>query len=283
MKDYWKIGMISNVNKAIEALKNADAILVGAGAGMSIPAGIDLMDREAFAKNYPAMVKYGFSFAYQLMGYPYEDDALRWGFLSASIKDMLSIGIDESYQKLLNIVLKKDYFILTSNVDRLFHKNNFNMEKIYTPQGDTSLFQCKTPCTNEVWDGVELIEEMVKHIDPETQRLTREDLIPRCPNCGGEIYMNVRSGSFYIEDRYEEERLRLNKWLQENINKKVVLLEIGVGYNTPGVIRYPFENLFSQIENCDLIRINPSHAEVPNGGISLKLDVVTALDELSKI
>lgn len=269
-----------NFEKIKYIIDSADAVLIGAGAGMSIPAGIDLTDEKSFAKNFPAMVKYGFKNGYQLVGYPYKDDALRWGFLSASINNMMSIGMDETYQKLLKLVTHKNYFIITSNVDRLFHKNNFNEDRIYTPQGDTFLFQCKRPCSKKVWDGTEQIKEMVKHINPQTQYLTNEELIPRCPRCGGAVYMNVRSGNFYIEKHYEKDRDRLNKWINENSNKKLVILEIGVGYNTPGVIRYPFEKLYSKLDNVDFIRINPSDSRVPKGAIGLKMDIKSALDKL---
>ncbi|MCH4889231.1 NAD-dependent protein deacetylase of SIR2 family [Acidaminobacter sp. JC074] len=269
-----------NLKEIKDIIKSSDKILVGAGAGMSIPAGIDLMDEKAFAENYPAMVKYGFSFAYQLMGYPYEDDRLRWGYLSASLNDMNKLGIDETYQNLLKLLKDKDYFILTTNVDRLFYKNGFDKDKIYTPQGDSFLFQCKEPCHDEVWDARPLIEEMVKHVDPATQYLTREDLLPKCPVCGGDVYMNVRSGSFYIDDHYQEQRDRLNKWLNDNIDKHIVLLEIGVGFNTPGVIRYPFEELLKQLPNVSLIRINPSHSRVPENAYSLEMNIEEALDKL---
>ncbi|MCT4613739.1 MAG: hypothetical protein N4A49_02560 [Marinifilaceae bacterium] len=271
--------MKTDIERAMQILEDADAVLIGAGAGMSVPAGIDLMDTKSFAKAYPAMLQYGFTFGYQLMGYPYHDDRLRWGYLSASLKNMFSLGIDPSYQKLLNLVKDKEYFVMTTNVDRLFHKNNFDLNKIYTPQGDSSKFQCKLPCTNEVWDALPLVDKMVENIDPETQFLTDESLIPKCPNCGGEIYMNVRSGAFYIDDPYEQEKERLNKWLQVNASKKFVFLEIGVGYNTPGVIRYPFEQMYKQLPHSNFIRINSEHPQVPEGGIGLKTGIVEFLNE----
>lgn len=267
-----------NLERAIEAISSADAILVGAGAGMSVPAGIDLMDTKSFAKNFPAMLQYGFTYGYQLMGYPYHDDRLKWGYLSASLNKMLSIGKDDTYQKLLRLVKDKEYFVVTTNIDRLFHKNDFPEELIYTPQGDTSKFQCKLPCSDDVWDAQDLIDEMIKHIDPKTQYLTREDLIPRCPNCGGEVYMNVRSGAFFIDDPYEQGRINLNNWLNENSQKKLLFLEIGVGYNTPGVIRYPFENMYKQLQHADFIRINSDYSDVPKGGIGLQMDIDTTLD-----
>ena len=267
-----------NLEKAKQAISSADAILIGAGAGMSVPAGIDLMDTESFARNYPAMLEYGFTFGYQLMGYPYHDDRLRWGYLSSSLNNMLKLGKDKTYQNLLQLVKNKDYFVITTNIDRLFHKNDFSEDKIYTPQGDTFYFQCKLPCTDEVWDAREQIREMAANVDPETQFLTNEDLIPRCPNCGGEVYMNVRSGGFFIDDPYQQGAKNLNNWLKENSQKKLLFLEIGVGYNTPGVIRYPFENMYSQLPHANFIRINSDHSDVPKGGIGLKMDIDKALD-----
>ncbi|TKG97022.1 NAD-dependent protein deacetylase of SIR2 family [Puteibacter caeruleilacunae] len=266
------------LERAKQAIASADAILIGAGAGMSVPAGIDLMDTKSFAKNYPAMLQYGFTFGYQLMGYPYHDDRLKWGYLSASLHNMFQLGKDDTYQKLFKLVKDKEYFVVTTNIDRLFHKNDFSEERVYTPQGDTSLFQCKLPCSDEVWDAKVLVEEMVKHIDPETQFLTREDLIPRCPNCGGEVYMNVRSGGFFIDDPYLQGQVNLNNWLKDNGHKKLVFLEIGVGYNTPGVIRFPFERMYAQLQHADFIRINMDDSNVPLGGIGLQMDIETALN-----
>lgn len=269
------------IEQVKNTLKDADAILVGAGAGMSIPAGIDLNDREGFAKAYPAMLQYGFEYGYQLIGYPYSDEKLRWGFLSASLMNSARLGIDQSYQQLKSLLENKPYFIMTSNVDRLFHKNGFNEDHIYTPQGDSFLLQCKQPCTDEVWDALPLLAEMEQHINPDTQYLTDDKFVPTCKNCGGPVYMNVRSGPFYISKHYEEQRQKLNEWLADNANKKIVLLEIGVGFNTPGVIRAPFEQLAQQLPNATLIRINPTEAEGAEGTISVKSGVEETLAALA--
>lgn len=261
-------------------INESDAILVGAGAGMSIPAGIDLDDREAFAKAYPAMRKYGFEYGYQLLGYPYPDDRLRWGYLSASLMDSARLGVDPVYQDLKTILAGKEHFVMTTNVDRLFYKNGFDSDKIYTPQGDSFLLQCKTPCSDHVWDALPLLEEMERHIDPETQYLTDASYVPTCPNCGGEVYMNVRSGPFYISKHYEPQLEAMNQWLTSVAEKRLLLLEIGVGFNTPGVIRAPFENLATRVPNCTLVRINPKDAEGPQGTISVRHGIEETLSAL---
>jgi len=270
----------SQIRQLNELIQDADAILVGAGAGMSIPAGIDLDDREAFCKAYPAMVKYGFEYGYQLLGYPYSDDKLRWGYLSASLMNSARLGIDPSYQNLKRLLENKNHFVMTTNVDRLFYKNGFDAEKIYTPQGDSFLFQCKTPCSDEVWDALPLLEEMEQNIDASTQMLTDDSYVPKCPNCGGDVYMNVRSGAFYISKPYESQLDKLNQWLTSVGGKKLLLLEIGVGFNTPGVIRAPFEHLFSQIRNCTLVRINPKDAQGPEGTVSVQHGIEQVLSDL---
>ena len=270
----------TQLNQLRGLIDESDAILVGAGAGMSIPAGIDLDDREAFKKNYPAMTQYGFEYGYQLLGYPYQDDKLRWGYLSASLMDSARLGRDETYQNLKTVLADKNHFIMTTNVDRLFYKNGFDGDKIYTPQGDSFLFQCKTPCSQDVWDALPLLKEMEQHIDPETQMLTDDKYVPTCPHCGGEVYMNVRSGPFYISKHYEPQHERLNQWLTDIAGKKLLLLEIGVGFNTPGVIRAPFEHLAKQIPNCTLVRINPKDAHGPEGTLSVQQGIKETLSSL---
>lgn len=270
-----------NLQTVNELIKNADAVLVGAGAGMSIPAGIDLTNKEAFAKAYPAMLQYGFTYGYQLLGYPYPDDKLRWGYLSNSLMDSARLGEDETYQNLKKLLEDKEHFILTTNVDRLFYKNGFDADKIYTPQGDSFLFQCKLPCTDETWDALPLLEEMEKHIDKKTQFLTDDKYVPRCPHCGGAVYMNVRSGNFYLHKNYDKQREKMNQWLETYSEKNLVLLEIGVGFNTPGVIRMPFDD-WSRNENITLIRINPDEFDVPKDGVSLPLGAYEAFKKLTE-
>lgn len=273
---------MNQIDQLRQLIRESDVILVGAGAGMSIPAGIDLDDREAFQKAYPAMMQYGFEYGYQLLGYPYQDDKLRWGYLSASLMDSARLGIDESYQNLKQILAGKDHFVMTTNVDRLFYKNGFDGDKIYTPQGDSFLFQCKTPCTAEVWDALPLLEEMERHIDPATQKLTDDKYVPTCPHCGGEVYMNVRSGAFYISKHYEPQLEKLNQWLTDVGDKKLLLLEIGVGFNTPGVIRAPFEHLSEKVPNCTLVRINPKDAQGPVGTVSIQQGIEETLTRLTE-
>lgn len=271
---------MSQLDQLQQLIQESDAILVGAGAGMSIPAGIDLDDHEAFKKAYPAMAQYGFEYGYQLLGYPYEDDKLRWGYLSASLMNSARLGVDDCYQNLKQILAGKDHFVMTTNVDRLFYKNGFDGNKIYTPQGDSFLFQCKTPCSQEVWDALPLLEEMERQIDPKTQKLTDDKYVPTCPHCGGEVYMNVRSGPFYISKHYAPQLEKLNQWLTDVGDKKLLLLEIGVGFNTPGVIRVPFEHLAAKISNCTLVRINPKDAQGPLGTVSIQQGIEDTLTRL---
>ena len=265
-----------------QLIQDSDAILVGSGAGMSIPAGIDLDDRQAFQKAYPAMTQYGFEYGYQLLGYPYTDDKLRWGYLSASLMDSARLGIDETYQALKQLLTEKDYFVLTTNVDRLFYKNGFDSDRIYTPQGDSFLFQCKTPRSQDVWDALPQLQEMERHIDPATQKLTDDKYVPTCPHCGGAVYMNVRSGPFYINEHYESQREKLNQWLTAVGEKKLLLLEIGVGFNTPGVIRAPFEHLAEKNDNYVLARINPKDAQGPKGTLSISQGIRETLARLAE-
>ncbi|WP_064791308.1 hypothetical protein [Shewanella woodyi] len=265
---------------AREVLADAEVVFIGAGAGLSASAGLDYTDQKAFAERFPGMLQYGFRFQYQLMGYPFDDEALKWGYLATGLNHVYHSQQTQVYQDLLSLVDERDSFVITSNVDRYFHKNGFDTANIYTPQGDYERFQCMTPCTDLVWDGRESVASMLPYINPETQYVENRSTLPVCPNCGGPVFMNVRGGSWFIEKPYETQADAISNWLNDNLNRKMAIVEIGAGFNTPGVIRLPLENIAKQLPDARLIRISKEHADGPVGTISLQM---TADEALSKM
>jgi NAD-dependent SIR2 family protein deacetylase len=253
------------VNHLMDLFKKADCILIGAGSGLSVDAGIDYMNQEAFARQFPAMVKRGFHMRAQLVGYADWSLALKWGYLLAHVNDVLFEHPPQPvYQQLFDLIVDRDYFVITSNVDRMFYKSGFDKHRIFTPQGDYSLLQCQTPCTNNVWPIVPSIDRALPNIDRETQQITDSQLIPKCPNCGGGVMMNVRGGDWFIDDPYANQMERYTGWLNQNQGRKLLIIEIGAGFNTPGVIRWPMERITHRLKNAHLVRINPVHSDIPN-------------------
>lgn len=273
------------IEEVLKLLKTADCILIGAGAGLSADAGNNYMDKESFAKNYPELVKLGFQFKAQLMGYDLLPTDLEWSYLSRHINEArFQSPPQQVYEKLFELVKNKDYFVITSNVDMLFVKNGFDENKIFTPQGDYGLLQCLGPCWTKTWETKPIIDKISTKIDPRTKRLTDLSAIPNCPNCGGPVFMNVRGGSWFIEEPYKEQAKRFNKWIQKASNCQLLILEIGAGFNTPGVVRWPMEQIVNKFDNSHLIRVNLQYPQVPKEIIDKSLTFkIRAIDFINSL
>ena len=255
------------INRAQDWINDAEFILFTSGAGLTAAAGINYGDTELFAREFPAMLQYGFSAQYQFIGFNDWTPDLQWGYWASHV-DLVRFRWPKTklYQSLHQIATQlppENSFVMTSNVDAMYERNGFDPERIYTPQGDYSLLQCTTPCTREVWPWKEQIDLIRTNTDAETQRLTDPNLIPKCPNCGETVFPNVRVDSSFIHDHFDATANRLNSWLTEARQGRGVVLEIGAGFNTPTVIRTPGEQLVYSTHDWKLIRINLTDAEVP--------------------
>ncbi len=248
----------------MKLLKVADCVLIGAGAGLSADADNDYLDKESFAQNYPELVKLGFQMKAQLMGYEVLPPDLEWSYLARHINEArFQSPPQQVYERLFDLVKDKDYFVITSNVDMLFVKNGFDENKIFTPQGDYALMQCLGPCWTKTWEVKPIIDKIASIIDPKTKKLTDLSVIPKCPNCGGPVFMNVRGGSWFIEEPYKEQAKRFSEWIQKVNGYQLLVLEIGAGFNTPGVVRWPMEQIVFKFENAHLIRVNLEYPQIP--------------------
>lgn len=273
----------ASLSQAAELLANADAILIGAGAGLSAAAGLDYTDEQAFAERFPGMLQYGARCQYQLMGYSFQDEALKWGYLSVGLDHVYHAGERAVYQSLRSLVGNKDYFAITSNVDRYFHKNGFDENRIFTPQGNYEYFQCFSRCHEGVWDGKPMVAAMLPHLNSDTQLIEDRSTLPTCPECGGPVFMNVRGGHWFIDAPYAEQHQTFNRWLQNNQKASLAIIEIGAGFNTPGVIRQPMQAIATQFKNAQLIRINRDHANGPRGTISISADADEAITGITDL
>ncbi len=245
-------------------LAESECVLIGAGAGLSAAAGIDYTDQKTFARLFPALVRKGFRAQYQLIGFEDWAPAEKWGYWATHVNHV-RFGEDrrDVYRQLRELTLEKDTFVITSNVDALFARNGFDESKLYTPQGDYARLQCCTPCVRTTWPTKPVIDRILSTLDPETQAVSDPDAVPRCPSCGGKVFMNVRLDNAFLDDPYEEQAKRLERWLAANRERRLLVLETGAGFNTPSVIRWPMERLVAKWPGARLVRINLTEADVP--------------------
>lgn len=275
---------VATLDDACRWLDSADAILMAAGAGLSAAAGYDYTDTNRFAQLFPALHAAGFRARYQLIGARLPPTHL-WGFWAIHTSDIrFDPHPNALYTRLRDLIGERDHFVMTSNVDALFARNGFDPTQVYTPQGDYGLYQCRTPCTRQVWNSQPVIDRALHSYDPDSGAIAPDD-VPRCPNCAGPTLLNVNLGSNYINDHFRPGLDALDTWLTTHKQRNLVIFEIGAGFNTPGVIRYPDEAITKALPNTRLIRINPNASEVPAtiAGRSASIPLVAdrALDEIA--
>ena len=227
------------INRLKNEIKTADAIVIGAGAGLSTAAGFTY-NGERFEKYFSDFIeKYNFRDMYSGGFYPFASLEEHWAYWSRYIYINRYMNVDNGvYKRLFELVKDKDYFVLTTNVDHQFQKAGFDKHRLFYTQGDYGLFQCSEPCCQETYDNEECVKDMLEF--QENMRIPTE-LIPRCPKCGKLMTMNLRSDNTFVQDdgwyraaeRYEE-------FLRRHENLHILFLELGVGYNTPAIIKYPF-------------------------------------------
>ncbi len=248
---------VQRLDKAKKAIDEADFIVIGAGAGLSAAAGIEYSGKR-FTDNFDEFIKkYSMTDMYSSGFYPFKTSEEKWGYWALHIDlNRFKVGKTDLYQKLLKLVENKDYFVITTNVEHQFWINGFEDERIFATQGDYGLLQCGEACHNKLYDNEDLIKEMVeKTVDCKIP----SDLIPKCPVCGAEMETNLRKDNLFVQDdKWYEANNRYANFLSKIDDNKVVFLELGVGYNTPSIIKYPFEQWTYDNENATLIRINRS-------------------------
>lgn len=247
-------------------IDQADAILICAGAGMSVKQGeMVYTNANDFASHYPYFTKYGYHTAYEAMGLfgdPTVPVTAKWAFWANHLMNMrYNFKPNEGYDWLIDMINGKEHFVLTSNVDGCFPRAGFDPDRIYTPQGDYAYLQCMKPCRHDsVYDAKPILEKLIPLISEDGT--IPEENIPKCPRCGGDMFGNVRGGSWFLHSQYEDHRQKLVDWMDAQNGKNVVVVEVGAGFNTPMVTRWPVES-FVRETGGKLIRINPSDPEIP--------------------
>ncbi len=253
----------AQMSKLKEKLQNADAIVIGAGSGLSTAAGFTYSD-ERFEKYFADFgKKYGFHDMYSGGFYPYKTPEEHWAYWSRYI--FVNRYMDPPkpvYQELFNLVKDKNYFVITTNVDHCFQKAGFDKKRLFYTQGDYGLFQCSEPCCNRTYDNEKLVIQMVR--EQNDMRIPTE-LIPRCPVCGKPMTMNLRADDRFVQDEgWETACERYEMFIDKHRQSDVLYLELGVGYNTPAIIKYPFWKLTAQNRRATYACINYGEAFCPD-------------------
>ena len=245
-----------------KALDQADAVVIGAGAGLSASAGFTYSGArfDQYFSDFAA--KYGFSDMYTGGFFPYSTREEFWAYWSRYIFVNRYMDAPKPvYENLLRLVQGKDYFAITTNVDHCFQKAGFDKKRLFYTQGDYGLFQCSEPCCQETWDNEAIVREMV---DRQENMRIPADLIPVCPHCGKPLTMNLRSDDKFVEDEgWHAAAERYENFLRTRKGQKILFLELGVGYNTPGIIKYPFWQMTCENPNAVYACVNQGQAASP--------------------
>ena len=264
-------------------LQNADAVLIGAGAGLSTSAGF-VYTGPRFQENFQDFIeKYHFQDMYSGGFYPFATPEEHWAYWSRYIYiNRYQEAPKPVYADLYELIKEKDYFVITTNVDHCFQKAGFEKERLFYIQGDFGLWQCSKPCHAQTYDNEESILRMVKE-----QRKMRvpSELVPYCPRCHAPMSMNLRADHTFVEDEgWHRACQRYESYLEQHKDAHVLLLELGCGMNTPGIIKIPFWKLTRKYENFRYVCINRGEAWAPEEirprALCINMDIAEVLSEI---
>ena len=272
-----------NLPNVQAALDQAEAILIGAGSGLSTAAGLTYSG-ERFEKHFKDFeTKYHITDMYTGGFYPFPSREEFWAWWSRHIYiNRYDLHPSKTYTDLLNLVKSKDYFVLTTNVDHQFQLAGFDKSRLFYTQGDYGLFQCAKPCHNKTYDNETIVRQMYQ-----TQKDMKVPtaLLLKCPVCGGPMTTNLRCDATFVEDDgWHAAAKRYHDWLTSHAGKRVVFLEVGVGHNTPQIIKYPFWRQTLQNEKAIYVSVNLDDSYCPEDiaarSICLDADINYVLQHL---
>ena len=270
----------NSIEQLRKALSEADAVVIGAGSGLSTAAGFTYSG-ERFRKYFSDFAdRYGIRDMYSGGFYPFETAGERWAWWSRHIWLNRYVQIpNDTYDRLFTLIKDKDYFVLTTNVDHCFQKTGFDKQRLFYTQGDYGLFQCGDSCLPKTYDNEDAVRKMIRAQGfviakdgsltiPEGTELKMTvpaELIPVCPACGAEMTMNLRAdASFTEDDGWHAASGRYSEFISQHADLNVLYLELGVGMNTPGIIKYPFWRMTGANQNAVYACLNRSEAFAPD-------------------
>lgn len=270
------------IKRLKKAKEEADAVVIGAGAGLSTSAGF-VYNGERFEKHFSDFgKKYGFKDMYSGGFYPYETPEEMWAYWSKFIFVNRYMDAPKPvYDQLLTLVKDKDYFVITTNVDHCFQKAGFDKKRLFYTQGDYGLFQCSEPCCDETYENEQMVRDMVEQ---QKDMKIPTELIPKCPHCGKPLTMNLRSDDKFVEDEgWHQAAERYENFLRTR-KGKILFLELGVGYNTPVIIKYPFWQMTAKNPDATYACVNYGEAVCPEDirkqSICIDGDIGQVIEEL---
>ena len=262
------------------ALNDADAVVIGAGAGLSASAGLAYTG-ERFQKYFGDFIeKYGIRDMYSGGFYPFQTPEEYWAWWSRHIYYNRYVDAPKTiYRDLLSLVKDQDHFVLTTNVDHQFQRAGFDKKRLFYTQGDYGLWQCSKPCCQETHDNAEIVRRMV--VEQQNMRIPTE-LIPRCPRCGEFMTMNLRCDDTFVQDEgWYQAAQRYEDFLRRHEGMRIVFLELGVGMNTPVIIKYNFWQQVHRNPKANYVCINQGQTyapqEIENRSLCINTDIGSVL------
>ena len=252
----------AEIERLHAALERADAVVIGAGSGLSASAGF-IYSGERFERYFSDFAaKCGFRDMYAGGFYPFETPEEYWAYWSRYILiNRYQDAPKPVYENLLALVRGKDYFVITTNVDHCFQKAGFDKKRLFYTQGDYGLFQCSEPCCMETWDNEAVVREMVSR---QVKMRVPLELLPVCPHCGRPMTMNLRCDDRFVQDTgWQTAAQRYADFLRVRDGQNILFLELGVGYNTPGIIKYPFWRMTANNLNAAYACVNRDQPQCP--------------------
>ena len=294
-----------NISRLRKALTEADAVVIGAGAGLSTSAGY-IYTGERFDKYfYDFRDKYGIRDIYSGGFYPFPDMETYWAWWSRHIWLNRYAPIpNDVYDRLLNIVKDKDYFVITTNVDHCFQRSGFDKKRLFYTQGDYGLLQSIRPhgaSAGKTYDNEDIVREMLieqgfeirddgELVIPESTKLAMRvptELVPYCPDDGELLTTNLRADGSFVEDAgWHAAQARYKAFLDAHGSDRVVYLELGVGGNTPVIIKYPFWGMTLQNPNAIYVCVNMGEAAAPeriaDRALCIDADIAGVISELAR-
>ncbi|OHS99193.1 NAD-dependent protein deacetylase, SIR2 family [Tritrichomonas foetus] len=286
--EFYTFNKMSNTQilQAKNLINNSDAIMIGAGAGLTASGGYNYVNPQIFEANFPDFKKLGYKTIWDCVSTFWnvnDDNELEYyGYWTNHIRKIrYEAPVGQPYLYLKHIIdnCNKDYFIFTSNVDHQIQKSGFPEDKVLATQGNYMYFQCSKPCSQDVYDNYDYVMNITDNIERPSMKCRPCD-VPHCPKCGRRLIPNLRSDSHFVEGPHMKNYHLLNEFINRHKNDKVVILELGVGFNSPGLIRFPFDNLVYKNKNWNMIRINLTDPQTP---VEIRDRAVVIQDDIGSV
>jgi NAD-dependent SIR2 family protein deacetylase len=271
------------IKRAGTVIKNAEKLVIGAGSGLSAAAGIEYNGKR-FTENFkPFIEKYRMKDLYTSSFYPFRTQEEKWAYWARHISlNLFETPVKELYIKLIELASSNDYFVITTNVEGQFTKAGVEKSRFFEVQGNYGYFQCEKSCHDKLYYNEQIVSQMISET---SDCRIPSSLVPKCPVCDGDMEVNLRKDNLFIQDNnwYMSEN-NFTKFISGTEGKSTVFLELGVGYNTPGIIRFPFEAMVHDNPNSQLIRLNRDHmkgmSENLGSTISFNEDMTTVINDI---